>query len=747
MDFFKKLKSLNIFNKHDFLNEERELNEFIDKFILENWVNLLPYTTYSKKKDLIFSSKKLINLEDSFISLINVINSKLNSPAIWYDKTEEVLTISEELPEKYIKELLYTAGAQRKWSIRPTLAEVFSYSHIRKRGKEILLKALKFNSWDAFSETLGGKCIFSGKNWQRFWVKWKSTYTISDTKKADWFLLFPFLLQNKLEIIIRDEISNYVLEVGEGISSFVYNPEILKNQGSSQPVCPDLPSLLGDVVLKKAALYFNEKFGIKIAYFIAEDYSQLDLPCLGLLEFTSNERKRISEREKEIILMELKEVEESKRNSNQPPLSWQQQILKWREVGINFYDDKDIEIAPESFKKFVENVEIGRNKLSESDRWHVFLLLKYFLEFFVQEKDFHWLYGFIIFPSWRKKKISNYLGTLSKYISFLNRLGRKANLWTIEATKSQRGNRFTKGYWALEGISSIFSSNILEAKEICESIDRYEKLDKKINLSKKAIRLYPDYLKAHLLLVEYWENSKFKNVNPEEIKEIQKFFVEKENVYRKAITTIFRLKKRRKELYWSHKDTQEVIDRIQEQFQRIEHFVRILKNWRKEQKILSLEEEECERVLDLMEKIRDENTADESYSLLLRESLIMEVVGRVMRFLCPQIEVLPGQKGDLSEALKVSDELRKESRTSKESEIINEAVSDIYTTFFDLIIQKRLDITDLKVGDPEGFKNKLTEILVKEIKKQKMKEHPMKEVPLREDYSEEYQKYPQKDSF
>jgi len=176
---------LNILRNKKSLSE-RKLEKFVDKLILERMTKFLPYTTYDRKKNLFLSSKKLPNLEKDFIKLIHT------TPKIWYNEEQEILTISEELSEKSIKELMYIAGARGIWSIRPALVILFSYSHYRKRMKEFLLGPSKLGIGkdvyiSTFSENLAGKCVFWDNDSPRFWVKWKSLYTISDIKKADFF--------------------------------------------------------------------------------------------------------------------------------------------------------------------------------------------------------------------------------------------------------------------------------------------------------------------------------------------------------------------------------------------------------------------------------------------------------------------------------------------------------------------------------------------------------------------------------
>jgi len=426
-------------------------------------------------------------------------------------------------------------------------------------------------------------------------------------KESRLFLGFPLILHEELEIALQKEICNYVLEVGKDISSFVYGAEIYKKERElSQPYYSDLPSFLADIGSKEIAPYFVKKFGMKIKYLIAEEYGPVDSPYLGLLEYTRSQREGLAKERSEIISAKLKrrEIKKDEESEQIQPAYKSNQVFKWEKIEVNFYSDRKVKIIPESFEKFIKNIEIGEGKLSESDKQRTLLLLKYFLEFFIEKQNFHWLYGFVIFPSWRERKIDDYLRALSKYICFLNKLGEKTGLWRIKRTKPR--NRSLKGYWVLDlaETRTKFSSNILKAKGLYNTINKYNDFNRRLKILNEAINLYPDYLEVRLLLVQYWEEREFRNVSLKEVEEMRRFSVEKKKIYEKAYNSIIQSEDARS--YWHQGDTLETKHEIHKKFQKIEHASRVLENWCKKQKILSPKEEECERIKELIENVAKE---------------------------------------------------------------------------------------------------------------------------------------------
>jgi len=670
-----------------------------------------------------------------------------------YDEKRKILKIDTKISEKETKELLF-------------LIDLFGYEDLlyllREYERHLSFKKGKKSLYQQKGYGLGGKGVFSGLFSPRFWLEWEAMYYMADVEKAwlsrviDAPICYQILINDK----IKSGLLKYMLEVGEKNSaSWIYNAGAMLNKEEKilpkplplilfkeQKMPPkSLPlMILGDILTEIKDERLNQyciinEAGITIELLRVIAYGPIDEPYLGLWKIKKDFVKKKTDEEiykpifskidkirtaltKNDILVEKTDVQ----SQVQPQIVGNSKSKV--SSRFNFYTSDRIVISPDDIREKTE--ETIKNSYYKNKDYQIYALLKYWLEFCIDKQEIHWLYGFLAFPSWRKgEEVKDYLETFGQCVTALKNLGKEMDLWAIAERTRQHGDKHRKGHWILQKVA--FSSNILEAQKLYnEAKGSKDVLDKKIKLV-KVLETYSDYLEAHILLAESWEIEKFKDVSLEEIKDMRSFFVEKADIYGKTCDAFFQLRPKRKADYWHHNETSKLIDDLFGKFKRIEHFTIVLEKWFKEHKILSSQEEECERIKDLIE--------NKNHDFLLKgEPLIKRAIGNVLRRLGLEAISLNFEV-DLIDSL---ERLYKMGNVDTEQ---TKVVSDIYNVFVELVREKQIDIKYLKAGDLENFKDYLTDTILKEIKKQREKEHPQKEVPIRDDYSEEYQKYPHKD--
>ncbi len=587
---------------------------------------------------------------------------------------------------------------------------------------------------------LKGKSVFSGLFSPRFWLEWIMEYQTVD-KRGD-IIDRPMYYQLLINGVIERKILKYVLEVGDiNSASWFYDADIMSDKKKA-PIEP-LYSVDFDYILNKAkdtclaqGSVIKEN-GINIKFLKTKAYGPIDDPYLGLWKIRMDSIRRTIVEDYQPILSNIDKIRTSliENNAIAEAADAQSQVSESKaSPQIDFYLGGQIDqvvIFPEKIREKIK--ETIKGSYYKNKDYQIYALLRYWLEFCFDKQDIHWLGGFIAFSSWREgEEVKDHLKAFGQCITVLKTLGKDTNLWVIKERTRRHRDKYLKGHWIFDKDKITFFSNILKAKKICNEAKECEDIsEKRIKLA-KAREIYPDYLEIHILLVESWERDKFKDINLEEIKRERRFFVEKKDIYEKACNVSFKLQLKGNTSYWYHNETSKLMDELLERFYRIEHFAIVLIKWCKDQKNLSEEEERYERIKDFI--------GHKNHDFLLKsETVIKKAIGNVLNQLGWQ-EIEYDSEADLIGALREAYKMGRDAINEKK-----EVISQVYNAFIDLIIKEEININYLEAGDLNGFKNYLTDTILKKIRQQKGEDHPFKEISAGVD-PEKIKKYPPKKS-
>ena len=566
---------------------------------------------------------------------------------------------------------------------------------------------------------LRGIGIFSYWPTPEFSLIWFASFMIVDEKKA-WKSNFLnrrlFYHRDRINDIIQNHLQNYIFEVGEKNSvSEIYEAKSVLDKNLKilpEPKYGDLVPVfeeIKDIIDKN----FNEKDGVGLISFSIEEFFPLDKLHLGLWELKKLKQKEdLTMSWEEAYKPILDKIEQARtRYLGNEKESQAKIIPEKKRIKINFYGDEKIEILPEGTEKSVRIIKPKQT----------IPFFKHWVELCCKKEKLHWLHGFIIYEEWRKNPPPDPLKVCTECVSLLKNPGHKTGLWEIKQT-GKKGDRWKKGFWVLD---TNFASNISKTQDCYEEAENLKNILEKEAKMTEVLKIYPVHLDAYLWLVQYWEQEKFENIQNEKTKQARNFLTEKANIYENALIAISNERKNREAEYWHKQETSSVIDEIEETYRKLGHCARVLKTWHERHKPLSLEDESCERIKELIEKVMIEKSYDKSYNLLLKEPFIKKVCGSVLH-LAGWDEIPLEQEVDLLDLMSEIYSTCKKIKTEK-----TKIISYIYESFYEKIVDNEINGVKLESGDLEGFKNYIINILHEEVKKKQKSERPdLKTIPF-----------------
>jgi len=546
---------------------------------------------------------------------------------IFYDDKSGVLTVTEEMPEKKFRGILNWSRIHGYGNFAGTLRSLFKDTHY-----EYFFEKTHWNprpdSISPFFIIEGGN-IFSGAYpCPKFWLEWRATFEVANEKEAlkERFWNDLFYYETLIESSISEAMSNYIFEVyEENRCSFIYEASAMyekERECLPNPFYLSLWQILGEAKeslnnnpKQRAAINFFIQRGFKIEYLSEKIFYPIQKPYLGLCEISKNVQEKASAGiYKPIIAKIEKTLEETKKEE----IGEEIEVKNEESLTTGSKVNKEINIFPE--KPLGEQIEIyplcSREKFKDI-KTILHPLLKFLLERNVQSEYIHWVYGFVIFHSWRKgteRLVTNPAKTFDDYISLLNGFGGKEGLWEIERKGEGKDAKHEKEN--LEFKSLGFSSNLFEAHNLYKrAMEIVDPLKKKEGLT-IAWQKYPDFIEVNSSLVDCWIREGFKGVDDKNINKMLKFFENKDYNYSQAydVITQKRKEKRKEEekmSYWDLPSVREVIRELLEEREKFKKYLRILECQRGDKKkILSPDEIEYEELKDLILLIIKENKED-----------------------------------------------------------------------------------------------------------------------------------------
>jgi len=306
---------------------------------------------------------------------------------------------------------------------------------------------------------------------------------------------------------------------------------------------------------------------------------------------------------------------------------------------INIFPERSkeqIEIYPsfscEKFKKL-----IATKKLLSS-------LIKFILENYAQHKRIHWLYGFIIFSSWRKgttRGVDDPADTFNDYISLLNSFGDEEGFWRIERNieENNEAARHEKRYYEFKNRG--FCSNIIAAYDIYEEAQRSDDCLERKNKLSTAWQKYPNLIEINKSLVDCWTRDGFEGVGDDDIKKMAKIFGDQARNYNLAYKAIVQKQKGNtsngndsKLFYWDLPSVKEVIRDLLKTLGEVKEYANVLERRIDKEGILSNDEVRYGQIKDLIFLIQGnelDEEADQSFHLLAKEDVILEIKNAAKR--------------------------------------------------------------------------------------------------------------------
>jgi hypothetical protein len=470
--------------------------------------------------------------------------------------------------------------------------------------------------------TIEGGNVFTGGHFLLpFWMEWECIINVKkDAKTKSWDMFFFNFLEDTIESFIKSMMMKYIFEVyEENKCSFIYEVSAMfkkEKESLPNPFYEDIGHILEEA---RQALNNNNIFsscGLKVKALCEETLQPIQklypfkkpFSSLGLGEIKKNvEGNETAEIYGPIFTKIRKALEGIKKEEikvkNEETITTEGKGKK--EINIfpeeKLLDDQ-IQIRPicsqEEFKKIKKSVR---------------LLLIFLLERNVQSEYIHWVYGFVIFHSWRKETkrlVIDPAETFDDYVSLLNGFGGNEGLWEIE--RKGKGPNAKHEKENLEFKSLGFSSNLFEAHNLYKkAMEMVEPLKKKENLT-IAWQKYPDFMEINSSLVDCWMRESFEGVDYKDINKMLKFFENKDYNYSQAYKAINQKRKEKGEiLYWDLPTVRDVIRELLEEREKFKKYLRILENQRGDKKkVLSTDEMEYEELKDLILLITEENKED-----------------------------------------------------------------------------------------------------------------------------------------
>lgn len=568
--------------------------------------------------------------DDDFLEIIR------NTQGIFYNKNKAIFTLTESLPEIKFRQIIYWLRKddykKNFYSgIESILITLFEKIH----QKDFFINWARESRSSRFAYLLPGADIFCGFDPSpAFWLEWEIFFTIIDPIKAqsNYFWCNPYSQHESIiNKIIDSIVSKYMLEVGDEDScSPIYERQSIygeKNkEGTPEPKYEMLDELLVEAA-KEINLIYREKYGMEGNFFADPFCQPFEQPCLGLWKIKKDMDDFTKAKTCEQIAAKFKKPSEEKKQNAAENNKESPTIESKAKKEVNIFPDKpqdeQIQIYPLcSYEEFKETKKLVR------------LLLKFLLERDIQNECVHWLYGFVIFHSWRKKTnrmVTDPAGTFDDYISLLNGFGEKEGLWEIKRKKKDKDAKHEKEN--LKFKNSGFSSNLFEAHNLYKkAIGIADPLKKKEELI-IAWQKYPDSIDINLSLTDCWVRESFEGVNDKTTDEMLKFFGNKDYNYSEAYKVINKKRKEKGNMYyWNLPTVREVIREILEESEKFKKYVRILEYQRSKKGILSPDELEYEELRDLILLITEDKDAepgDITFEQLIKNSTILSVINIV----------------------------------------------------------------------------------------------------------------------